>query len=256
MRNHIIKEHFNKILHKDANGILSDFDKNLVSIVYADGKAKTMSCHAAIQFLQQLVREIPFDCANDVRVYVNRCTSDYGVLSVRSKSFSPFLSYTCIVKNGKISYVTLYIFEPKRRVLPITGTKMEKGREVKRIFHRHLRAMFTMNANVITRDYEDSAVVITNMSKNTCNGKNEIHTFCSRLMKSSWSIIKHIRIHGFPKIKWKTKSVPDGVMLLVCEARAMGTVMTETYYVKNGKIQFESSICGGRMLKPIHEILK
>ena len=31
---HIIQEHFNKILRKDENGILSDFDKDLVSIIH------------------------------------------------------------------------------------------------------------------------------------------------------------------------------------------------------------------------------
>lgn len=248
---YIIQEHFNKILRKDENGILSDFDKDLVSIIHADGISKTVTYHSSVQFLQRLIREIPFDRANDVHVLVNRCTPDYGVLSIHSKSFASFLTYTCIVKNGKISYVTLYIFEPKRKVLPVIDSKMEKGTQVKKVFHKHVRAMFTMSPDVITKDYTDSAVVITNMAKNICNGKREIHTFCGVLMKSSWNIIKYIRIHGFPIIKWKTKSISGGVMLFVCEAKAMGTVMIETYFVKNGKIQFESSICGGRILKSI-----
>ena len=49
--------------------------------------------------------------------------------------------------------------------------------------------------------------------------------------------------------------ISDGVLLLVCEAKAMRMVMTETYYVKDGKIQFESSIFGGRMLNAIRENL-
>lgn len=103
------------------------------------------------------------------------------LLSIRSKSFAPFLTYTCIVKKRKISYVTLYIFEPKRKVLPVIDTKMEKGKQVKKVFHKHVRAMFIMSPNIISKNYTDSAVVITNMAKNICNGKREFHTFCSFL---------------------------------------------------------------------------
>ena len=254
--NSILKEHFKKILLKDTKGIVPDFDKNLISIIHTDGTSKTMTYSPTIQYLQRLIKEIPSDNPDEIKVLVNRCTADYGVLSIRIKSFTPFLSYNCIVSNGKISYITLYIFEPKRVIPLIDYRKMRKGKQVKKIFHKHVLAMFSMNANVITKDYRDDAVVITNMAKNICDGKKEIYTFCSSLMKSSWSILKRIKIHGFPHIKWKTKTIPDGVMLFVCEAKAMGTVMTETYYVKGGKIQFESSICGGRMLKIIHETIK
>lgn len=256
MTNHFIREHFHKILNKDTDGILTDFDTNLVSIVHAEGTSATMSASAAILLIKRLVREIPFGRKDDVHILVNRCTPDYGVLSIHSSSFAPFLSYTCIVKNGKIAYYTLYIYNPKRELLPFTDTSMKTDRQAKKIFRKHFLAMFTMNPDVITKDYEDSAVVITNMAKTICNGKKEIHSFCSSLMKSSGAIIRHISIRGFPRIMWKTTSVPDGILFLVCEAKAMGTVMTETYYIKDGKIQFESSICGGRMLKTLHEIMK
>ncbi|MDO4272159.1 MAG: hypothetical protein Q4D16_00695 [Eubacteriales bacterium] len=252
----ILQEHFQKILSKDTKGILSDFSENLVSIIHVDGTSKTMTYYPSVQLLQSIIKDITSGSLDEKNILVNRCTPDCGVLTLRSRSFAPFLSYTCIVKDGKISYFTLYVFSPKKKITPAAYSEMKKGRQVKHVFHKHFLAMFSMNADVITKDYRDDAVVITNMAKTVCSGKEEIHTFCSHLMKSSWKIMKKIKIHGFPMIKWNTKSIPDGIMLLVCEAKALGTVMTETYYVKDGKIQFESSICGGRMLKPIHQILK
>lgn len=252
--NHIIQEHFKKILSQKTDEMVSDFSRDLVSIVHIDGKSKTLAYYPTLRLLQRVTEEIFFS-EPESKVLVNRCTPDYGVLSIHSKSFAPFVNYTCIAKEGKISYVTLYIFSPKHKLLSIEDTEMEKGKEVKKVFHKHFLAMFTMNPDVITKDYEDSAVVITNMTKNICNGKGEIYAFCHNLMKSSGRIMKHIRIGGFPVVKWKTKSLPDGILLLVCELKALRMVMTETYYVKNGKIQFESSICGGRLLKTIRENL-
>ncbi len=50
-------------------------------------------------------------------------------------------------------------FEPKRKMLSVIDTKMEKGKQVKKVFHKHVRAMFTMSPDIITKDYTDSAVL-------------------------------------------------------------------------------------------------
>ena len=252
----IIQDHFRKILNNDEKGIAADFGSGLVSILSIGNAARTMPRQPTIRFLQWMVEEIPFGDPSDATVLVNRSTPDYGVLAVSSKSHAPFLVYTCIVKDGKIAYVTLYISEPKAQFSPILHSEMGKGKEAKKVFHKHVRAMFSMSADVITKDYREDAVVITNMAKDICDGKKEIHSFCASLMKSSWGIMKKIRLHGFPAIKWKTKAIPDGVLLLVCEAKALGMVMTETYYVKGGKIQFESSIGNGEIMDMIPQMLQ
>lgn len=253
---HILQAHFRKILFRDEKGIALDFGPDLVSILHIGHSSRTMPRRPTLRFLQWLVREIPFDDPNDTAVLVNRSTPDYGVLAVSSRSFAPFISYTCIIKNGRIAYVTLYVSEPKARVFPALHKALGAGKEAEKVFHKHVRAMFSMSADVITKDYSEDAVVITNMAKDICDGKREIHAFCASLMRSSWGILKKIRLHGLPAIRWKTKAIPGGVLLFVCEAKALGMVMTETYFVKDGKIQFEDSIGNGEIVEMIPQMLQ
>lgn len=92
---HILQAHFRKILFRDEKGIALDFGPDLVSILHIGHSSRTMPRRPTLRFLQWLVREIPFDDPNDTAVLVNRSTPDYGVLAVSSRSFAPFISYTC-----------------------------------------------------------------------------------------------------------------------------------------------------------------
>lgn len=250
----LIGSHFERILHGKIEETASDYSEELVCIIHTNGKSLTLAGRLAADLLQAMWKEIPFGGTDGVRILVNRHSSDYGVLTVDSGAFSPFISYTCIVKHGKIAYATLYLFELKKDIFPEKAAQMPKGKAVKRLFHKHVRAMFSRNADVIVKDYAQDAVVITNMAKDVCRGKPEIHRFCSQLMESSWEIVKQMKFHGFPKLRWKTKSAVNGLMLFVCEADAIGSVMTETYWVEDDKIKFEASVCGGDMLEIVDKV--
>lgn len=251
-----IENHFQKILNGDGREVLSDFSKKTVCIAHVNGKSETLLGKSAAHLLWNLEKVLFPNETSEVEVLLKRVAGDYGVLTLKSECFSDFISYSCIEKNGKIAYMTLYVHEPSCNILPKPCALLAEGKQAKKLFYRHVRAMFSVSADVIAKDYSENGIVMTNMAKDTCNGKAEIHAFCDELMKSSWKIIKKLRIHGFPSVKWKTKSAADGLMLFVCEVKAFGSFMTETYWVEDGKIQFESAVCGGEMPKLVQDVLK
>ena len=251
----LITKHFEQILRGFPADAVFDYSKELICIAHVNGHSETLNYVSTVKLMKNLAQVVHADDSDDVEVLVNRSTLDYGVLALRSKAFAPFISYTCMVKNGQIRYVTLYISEPAQDIFPSPATQFPDAPAAKKMFYKHVRAMFSMSADVIVKDYGENAVVITNMAKDTCSGKAAIHLFCSQLMKVSKSIIKSLKPHGFPTFKWRVKTAAGGLLLFVMESKAFGTVMTETYWVEDGKIQFESSICSGEMMGTLNKLL-
>lgn len=247
--NYIIKDHFNKILQADVNAV-KDYSKNLISIVRVGKDPETLNSDGMKLLMTQVMSNVPFDNA---KILVNRATETNGVLTIKS-SFAAFLSYTCIVENEKIIATTLYIYQPIK-TLDFNTVFIPKSKEANRMFRKHVRAMFSISANVITKDYAENGVVITNMAKDICNGKHQIYEFCDSLMTNCWRIIKKMSFRGISSIRWKVHSAGDGLLLFTIEAPKMGMIMTETYYIQNGKIQFECSIADGAMIDLVHELL-
>lgn len=245
----VIESHFEKILQNDTSAF-EDYSQTIVSIVRAGGSPKTLNINGIKLLMNQLFRFISFDNAE---VLVNRTTDTNGVLTVRS-SFAPFLSYACIAKNGKITGATLYLYNPARSI-NLDAVPMPECKEANKMFWKHVRAMFSISAKVITKDYDENGVVITNMAKDVCNGKPQIYNFCDHLMKNCLTLLKKMDFHGISSVRWKICSAGDGLLLFTIEAPKMGMVMTESYYVKNGKIQFECSIADGAMLDLVHDLL-
>lgn len=245
----VIERHFEKILNADVSAV-NDYAQSIVSIVRAGGKPETLNIDGIKALMREVLTVVPF---GEVEVLVNRTTEASGVLTVKS-SFAPFLSYACVARDGKITGATLYIYQPADK-LKLNTFSMPKSKEASKMFWKHVRAMFSISADVITRDYAEDGVVITNMAKDVCDGKPKIYAFCDHLMKNCWTLIKKMNFHGISSVRWKVRSAGDGLLLFTIEAPKMGIVMTETYYVTNGKIQFECSIAHGAMLKLVHELL-
>ena len=63
-----------------------------------------------------------------------------------------------------------------------------------------------------------------------------------------------LRLHGLSAIHWKTTPAGGHLALFALDARCLGMVMTETYWVEDGKIRFESSICRGGMQETIQNL--
>lgn len=251
MMNHLLEQHFDKILSGHIDEAILDYSESLVCIARTGKQPQTLSYTGAKKLMLKLQKVLDF---SDLQVSVKQSTEDYGVLTVKSK-FAPFLSYTCIVKNGRIAYMTLYIYQPAKNILPSNLPPMPKCKAASKMFGKHLRAMFSMKASVITKDYGKNAVVITNMSKDTCNGIDEIYKFCDDLMKNSRALIKKMSFKGITSVRWKSRSAGEGLFLFTIEAPKMGMVMTETYWVENGKIQFENSIADGKMIDLLQELM-
>lgn len=251
----LIEQHFEKLLTGEIKSAFADYSQTVLCIAHVNGKSHTLTGKHAAHIIWNLSKVLALGSNPATEILVRRSTEAYGVLTLKSNVFAPFISYTCIVKNGKIAYFTLYVSEPSCNILPKQTVSLPEGKEAKKLFYKHVRAMFSMSADVITKDYAEHAVVMTNMAKNTCNGKPEIYQFCSNLMKSCWKIIRKLRPHRLAPIKWETKSAAGGLMLFVCEAKAFDMVMTETYWVENGKIQFEASIGSGDMPKLVQRIV-
>lgn len=245
--NTFLYNHFESFLTSQTKRAFSDFSQDLVCIVNINNQAKRLHYSAARNLLSELFSNID---AGTVKVLVKECSDEFGVLTLSIPRLSSFLSYTCIVENGKISRITLYVPALKRNYRLSPDSFKSHNQMAKRKFYKHALAMMSANADVIVRDYADDAVVITNLADHVCSGKPAIHAFCSGLMKSCFKIIKGLRFHGFSKIKWQTMEA-DGLLLFVCEAKCFHTLMTETYWVPNGKIKFEASVCKGDMLRII-----
>lgn len=245
----VIEKHFEKILNADVSA-LEDYEQSIVSIVRAGGNPETLNIDGIKTLMKEVLTVVPF---GEAEVLVNRTTEANGVLTIKS-SFAPFLSYACVAWDGKITGATLYIYQPAEN-LKLNIVSMPKSKEANKMFWKHVRAMFSISADVITKDYTENGVVITNMAKDVCDGKPQIYDFCDHLMKNCWTLIKKMSFHGISSVRWKVRSAGDGLLLFTIEAPKMGMVMTETYYVKNGKIQFECSIADGAMLDLVHELL-
>lgn len=245
----LVKSHLEKILRGDMTAA-EDYGNNLICIARAGGNPETLDGAGARLLLTRLLKEVSFP---DARILVNRTSDSYGVLTVQSR-FAPFLSYACVTKGGKIAGTTLFIYKPARNILP-EGVPMPKCQSAGKLFWKHVRAMFSIKASVITKDYAENGVVITNMAKDVCDGKPQIYAFCDHLMKNCWALIRKMDFHGITSVRLKMRSAGDGLLLFTLEAPGMNMVMTETYWVEHGKIQFECSIAHGAMLQLVHELL-
>lgn len=245
----VIAEHFRKILCGDIS-VTEDYSDNLVCIARMGNKPETLNSAGAKVILVSLMHMTAFQNAD---VLVNQTTENYGVLTLQS-DFAPFQSYVCIAQDGKIIRATLYAYRPVQEMLAAVEP-MPKSKDASKIFHKHVRAMFSMKASIITQDYAENGIVITNMAKGTCEGKPQIYKFCNHLMKNSRALVKRMDFHGISSVRWHIRSAGDGLLLFTIEAPSMQMLMTETYWVKDSKIQFESSIAHGAMLDLIHELL-
>ena len=128
------------------------------------------------------------------------------------------------------------------------------GNQARRVFYKHALAMMSVSADVIVKDYDENALVVTNLAGSACEGKAQIHAFCDHLMHSYGKILKSLRLHGLSAIHWKTTPAGGHLALFALDARCLGMVMTETYWVEDGKIRFESSICRGGMQETIQNL--
>lgn len=242
-------EHIEKILRGDMKAG-EDYSERMVCLARAGGQIETLNCTEARALLARVQQAV---CFSEATVLVNRTTENYGVLTVQS-AFAPFLSYACIVQGEKITGATLYIYQPSERIVH-AGTPMPKSKPASKMFYKHVRAMFSVSAKVITKDYAESGVVITNMTGDVCEGKGQIYAFCDHLMKNCWTLIRKMNFHGISSVRWKLRSAGEGLLLFTIEAPKMGMVMTESYWIEDGKIQFECSIAHGAMLDLVHELL-
>lgn len=251
----LLEEHFTALMEGREHDALAAYSKKLVAIAHVNGKAETLLYDSATDLMQNLCRAARLGQPDaNLSVLVRKNTADYGVLALCCKPFSDFISYACIVKKGKIVRMTLYVHAPSKNILLLPATPMKKGVRASRMFRKHVLAMFSLSANVITKDYAENGVVITNFTDSICDGKPQIYAFCDTLMKSAWSIIKGLRPHRPLSMKWHTKSAAGGLYLFVLEAKAFGTVMTETYWVEGDAIAFECSIADGEMMHLISNI--
>lgn len=245
-----LKDHFAAILAKDAAAALAGYAPGAVGILHLDGTSRVLSGAALARALCDLVSPGVLGGKRRLRVLEERTGGNYGVLALSSEGFTPFLCYTCIVKNEKIAYMTLYAHRPAfQLLLAEEDRRVPRGKAAKRLFYKHAAAMMSVNADVIVRDYAPDAVVITNLAGETCTGRPEIRAFCASLMKSVGKIVKGFRFHGFHALRWSTRDAAQGLLLFVGEAGSLGTIMTETYWVQDGKIKFEASVCSGEMLE-------
>lgn len=247
--NTLIEKHFEKLLQGSPSAA-GDYSGSLVCIARTGGDPEALNLAGAKTLLTGLFQEGAFQ---DAQILVNRTTENYGVLTVQS-GFAPFLSYACIIRNGKIAGMTLYAYRPVKNIMP-PGAPIPKCKDTRKMFNKHFRAMFSMKARVITKDYAEDGVVITNMARDICDGKPQIYDFCDHLMKNTWRLLRKMNFHGITSVRWKIRSAEKGLLLFTMEAPAMNMVMTETYWVENGKIRFECSIACGDMLDLVHKML-
>lgn len=245
----LIEKHFEKLLRGSLSAV-EDYSGSFVCIARSGGNPQALNLTGAKTLLTGLLQAGAFQNA---QILVNRNSENYGVLTVQS-GFSPFLSYACMIKNGKIAGVTLYAYRPVKNVIP-SGAPIPGCKAARKMFNRHFLAMFSMKAGVITKDYARDGVVITNMAEDVCDGRQQIYDFCQHLMKNSWKLLRKMNFRGITSARWKICSAPKGLLLFTLEAPAMNMVMTETYWVKNGKIQFECSIACGDMLDLVRKTL-
>lgn len=82
--------------------------------------------------------------------------------------------------------------------------------------------MFSMKARVITKDYAEDGVVITNMARDICDGKQQIYDFCNHLMKNTWRLLRKMNFHGITSVRWKIRSAEKGRLLFTMEAHLCG----------------------------------
>lgn len=175
----LIEKHFEKLLQGSLSAA-EDYADSLVCIARTGGNPETLDLAGAKALLTGLLQAGAFYGA---QILVNRNTENYGVLTVQS-GFAPFLSYACVIRNEKIAGMTLYAYRPAEDITP-PGTPVPRCKDAEKMFNKHFRAMFSMKASVITKDYAKDGVVITNMARGVCDGKPQIYDFCDHLMKNS-----------------------------------------------------------------------
>lgn len=114
--NTLIEKHFEKLLQGSPSAA-GDYSGSLVCIARTGGNPGALNLAGAKTLLTGLLQAGAFQ---DAQILVNRTTKNYGVLTVQS-GFAPFLSYACIIRNGKIAGITLYAYRPVKNIMPPRG---------------------------------------------------------------------------------------------------------------------------------------
>lgn len=245
-----LTEHLELIKNMELEKAFEDYAQDMKCILNINGKGYTLRRDNFVRFVSKIFAGTE---AENLEILVEENKKGYGVLTFSAEGVSDFVSYVCVAQDEEIKYITLLVHELQFEIA-LPETHKQKKTEARKMFYKHCAAMMSASANVITKDYDDKAVVITNMSKDICDGKEEIYSFCDTLMKSVFKILKSFRFYGFSKIKWRTTGIKDGLLLFVVDAKCFDMIMTESYWVKDGKIQFETSICKGGMLDCIRNL--
>lgn len=253
-----MNQHLEALADLQSEAFLAGLSPSLTGLASYRGKMMKLDYTAAIQLFQCLfASEACYQARSQRVVSVKESTEEFGVIALSLPTITPFCSYVCRQEAGKITAFTLVLSDLQIRLPLFAGGQIiPDSPSAKKKFYHHALMMGSLNARIIARDYAADAVVVTNMAESVCHGQAEIIQFCTRLMKQVGSILKRFKLHGAPGIRWKIGTAEAGMLLFVGEACGLNTVMTETYWISQDKIQFESSIVDGEMLQIVKAVLK
>ena len=246
-----IQRHFAAFRRMDLPAVLGGYAPGLTAVVQAGAAGRTLGRQGLGRLLALLFRQA---AARSLQVLCQDGRGDWGVLALSAPDETLFINYVCRVQGGAVTHLTLYVCDPSGQTrLPVRNIAA-KGNQARRVFYKHALAMMSASADVIVKDYDENALVVTNLAGSACEGKAQVHAFCDHLMHSYGKILKSLRLHGLSAIHWKTTPAGGHLALFALDARCLGMVMTETYWVEDGKIRFESSICRGGMQETIQNL--
>lgn len=234
---------------KDSDNIeelLSNYSQDLTAVAYFSRHAHTFNYIAFTNTLKKafgLIRKLGITrnaSEKNLRLLYLETCGNYLSFIIALKPFCPFASFTYILKDEKAYYVTGYA---KTSVgIPSLGLKLQsfpENVEHMNFMKRHLSRMHKKRLDLLKDDYDENAVIITNLSTVPLTGKEGARQYCKNIVDFAQDEIHALYTAG-TKIQIK-KAVGD-LVCIAYETQNNRQHCMFTYQMENGKIIFESSV--------------
>lgn len=241
----VLTHHINAMMTMDLENAPSDYSEKLVAITRLDGRNRTMGFDSLTTILNNSVKiadKLGLNIENAVeRLHtLFRCgVGDYVVYLAELKPFSSFACFNYIVEDGKAIYVTGFAKTPPMPSIGVKPHQFEPGTETMSVMDEHLDHLKAGDLVKLQDDYDDNAIIITNLSEKPFVGKAEISMYLQTLLEQENPQFAALTA---PDVKYILKEAVAELGCIAFQHRKQKQYGVITQRVQNGKIIFESAI--------------
>lgn len=233
----LMAHHIASVAAQDVDEIMSDYDEELVAINNLDGTLRmiegTAPLREQVEEMMAAAKANPQsgEPAAEPTILLYKGEGDYMVSSGYFGDLVLFEAYTYVTRKGMARYVTG--FSRKAHQLPPEVIPVKKDNASLQLTENMLQAFEKRDLDGIMECFSQDAKILTNLTENSINGKEQIREFYEGMLKDKINPRKS-------KPRYSLYEALQELVFFVYENEQ--GITEETYLTENGKIIFTSIV--------------